>query len=64
MEGNTVDVVQAVTQFGETVTSAISLQTVASILGVAITAPLAIFLFRWGINMLMSRLKRGLRGRM
>lgn len=57
-------VVTAVTTFAETVTGALPLDTVASVMGVAVAAPLIIFLFRWGAGMVLSRARKGLQGRM
>lgn len=57
-------VVTAVTTFAETVTSALPLETVAAVMGVAVAAPLIIFLFRWGAGMVLSRARKGLQGRM
>lgn len=57
-------VVDSVTTFATTVTEALPLGTIAAVMGVAVGAPLVIFLFRWGAGMVLSRARKGLQGRM
>lgn len=64
MENTAVTVTEAVQTFAEQVTNSINLGEVATILGIAIAVPLSIYLFRWGANLVLSRVRKGMKGRM
>lgn len=57
-------VLDALTTFSSTVVEAFPLGTIAAVIGLAITAPLSIYFFRWGANLIVSKVRSGLRGRM
>lgn len=56
-------VMEALTSFSSTVSSTVSATQVLSVLGIAISSGLVLFIARWGAKLIVRKFKQGVNGK-